>query len=166
MFNEAKNILKKDKSYKNLIEVIFLSQGLHCIFLHRIAHFLYNKKIYFLALLVGKINRFLTGIEIHPGAKIGKRVYIDHGSGTVIGETAEIGDDCLIYHGVTLGATGKEKDFLRHPIVKKNVIIGAGAKILGRITIEENSKIGAGAIVTKNISKNSTVILCNNIKKN
>lgn len=164
MLGEVKNILKKDKSFRNVVEVVFLSQGFHCILLHRIANYLYNKKLYFISLLISKINRFLTGIEIHPGANIGKNVYIDHGSGTVIGQTAVIGDDCIIYHGVTLGATGNEKEFLRHPIIGKNVMIGAGAKIIGRITIGNNCKIGAGAIITKSMPNNVTVICCNKIK--
>ena len=163
MFSEVKNILKKDKAYKNILQVIFLSQGFHAILLHRIANFLYNKKIYFLAMLISKLNRFFTGIEIHPGAKIGKKVYIDHGSGTVIGETAIIGDYCTIYQGVTLGATGNEKEFNRHPIIEENVMIGAGAKILGKIKIGKNTKIGAGAIVTKNVPSNVTVVLYNKI---
>ncbi len=161
MFKEAKYILKKDKAYKSLIEVILLCPGYHALILHRLSHMLYNKKIYFLAMFISKITRFVTGIEIHPGAKIKKNVYIDHGVGVVIGETAIVEEGVTIYQGVTLGQTGKEESFYRHPIIKKNVMIGAGAKILGNITVGENSKVGAGAVVTKSIPKGKTVI-CNN----
>ena len=121
------------------------------------SHFLYIKKHYFLARFVSQGARFLTGIEIHPGAKIGRRLFIDHGMGIVIGETATIGNDCTIYHGVTLGGTGKDKK-KRHPDVGNNVIIGCGAKILGPIKIGDNVKIGANAVVLKNIEKNNTVV--------
>ena len=161
MFKEAKYILKKDRAYKSLLEVIFLCPGYHALFFHRLAHMLYNKKLYFFAMAISKFARFVTGIEIHPGAKIGKNVYIDHGIGVVIGETAIVEEKVTIYQGVTLGQTGKEAGFYRHPTIKKNVIIGAGAKILGQVTVYENSKIGAGAIVTKNVPKGKTVI-CNN----
>ncbi len=124
---------------------------------HRIAHFLYNHKMFFLARLISQIGRFFTGIEIHPGAKIGKRLFIDHGMGIVIGETAEVGNDCTIYHQVTLGGTGKDKN-KRHPTVGSNVMIGAGSKVLGPIKIGDNVKIGAGAIVLKNVENNVTVV--------
>lgn len=124
---------------------------------YRIAHFLYNIKLFFIARLISQLGRFFTGIEIHPGAKIGKRLFIDHGMGIVIGETAEIGDDCTIYHQVTLGGTGKDK-YKRHPTVGNNVMIGAGAKVLGPINIGNNVKIGAGAVVLKSVEDDVTVV--------
>lgn len=157
LYLDAKNIKGKDPAAKNILEVIILYQGFHILIYHRIAHFLYRKKLYFLARLISQIGRFFTGIEIHPGAKIGKRLFIDHGMGIVIGETAEIGDDCTIYHGVTLGGTGKDKH-KRHPTVGNNVMIGAGAKIIGAITIGDNVKIGAGAVVLKNIETGTTAV--------
>ena len=157
LYLDAKNIKEKDPAAKNILEVIILYQGFHILVYHRIAHFLYKKKMYFLARLISQIGRFFTGIEIHPGAKIGKRLFIDHGMGIVIGETAEIGNDCTIYHGVTLGGTGKDKH-KRHPTVGNNVMIGAGAKIIGAINIGDNVKIGAGAVVLKDIEANTTAV--------
>jgi len=130
---------------------------LHAIWAHRIAHWLYKRRFFFLARLISQISRFFTGIEIHPGAKIGRRFFIDHGMGVVIGETCEIGDNVTIYQGVTLGGTGKEKG-KRHPTIKDNVLIATGAKVLGSITIGENSKIGAGSVVLKDVPPNSTVV--------
>ena len=164
MFKYIYDIKKKDKSAKSILEIIFFYQGIHALVLYRIAHILYNLKLYFLARGISSIGRILTGIEIHPGAKIGKRLFIDHGTGTVIGETTTIGDDCLIYHQVTLGSTGKEKEFKRHPTIGNNVMIGAGAKVLGNINIGNNVKIGANAVVTKSIPDNCTVVEYN--KKN
>ena len=152
-----KNIKEKDPACRNVLEAIILYPGFHAIFFHRIAHFLYNKNLYFLARLISEKAKRKTGIEIHPGAKIGKRLFIDHGFGVVIGETAIIGDNVTIYHGVTLGGTGKEKG-KRHPTVENNVMIGASAKVLGNIVIGENSKIGAGAIVLNDIPKNVTAV--------
>lgn len=157
LYLDAKNIKEKDPAAKNILEVIILYQGFHILVYHRIAHFLYKKKMYFLARLISQIGRFFTGIEIHPGAKIGKRLFIDHGMGIVIGETAEVGNDCTIYHGVTLGGTGKDKH-KRHPTVGNNVMIGAGAKIIGAINIGDNVKIGAGAVVLKDIEANTTAV--------
>lgn len=157
LYLDAKNIMEKDPAARNIIEVIILYQGFHALIFHRIAHFLYKNKLFFFARLISQIARFITGIEIHPGAKIGKRLFIDHGNGIVIGETTEIGDDCTIYHQVTLGGTGKNKN-KRHPTIGNNVMIGAGAKILGPIKIEDNAKIGAGAVVLKQVKKNSTVV--------
>lgn len=157
LYEDAKNIMKKDPASRNILEVIILYPGFHILIFHRIAHFLYRHKFLFLARLISQIGRFFTGIEIHPGAKIGKRLFIDHGMGIVIGETAEIGNDCTIYHQVTLGGTGKNKN-KRHPTVGNNVMIGAGSKVLGPITIGNNVKIGAGAIVLKNVEDNVTVV--------
>ena len=157
LYYDAKNIQQKDPAARNIFEVILLYPGFHALFSHRIAHFFYNIKLFFIARLISQLTRFFTGIEIHPGATIGKRLMIDHGMGIVIGETAVIGDDCVIYHQVTLGGTGKEK-LKRHPTIGNNVLIGAGAKLLGPINIGDNVKIGAGSVVLKSIEKNSTVV--------
>lgn len=162
LYEDAKNIKSKDPATKNILEVIILYPGFHILIFYRIAHFLYNHKIFFIARLISQLGRFFTGIEIHPGAKIGKRLFIDHGLGIVIGETATIGDDCTIYHNSTLGGTGKDKN-KRHPDLGNNVMVGAGAKILGPIKIGNNVKIGANAIVIKNIPDNTTVVECNKV---
>ena len=134
-----------------------LYPSIHAVIHHKISHFLYRKKFIFLARLVSQISRFLTGIEIHPGAKLGKHLFMDHGMGIVIGETSIIGDNVTIYHGVTLGGVSLEKG-KRHPTIENNVIIGAGAKILGNITIGDNSKIGANSVILKDIPKNSVAV--------
>lgn len=157
LYLDAKNILEKDPAAKSMLEVIILYQGFHILIYYRIAHFLYQKKMYFLARFISQLGRFFTGIEIHPGATIGKRLFIDHGIGVVIGETAKIGDNCILYHGVTLGGTGKDKN-KRHPTVGNNVMIGAGAKIIGAIKIGDNVKIGAGAVVLKDIEEFTTAV--------
>ena len=157
LYEDAKNIQEKDPAATNILYVILLYQGFHVLIFHRIAHFLYEYELYFLARLVSQFARFITGIEIHPGAKIGKRLFIDHCMGIVIGETATIGNDCTIYHGVTLGGTGKDKK-KRHPDIGNNVVIGCGAKVLGPIKIDDNVKIGANAVVLKNIEKDTTVV--------
>lgn len=156
-YEEIKTAQKKDPAAKNFLEVLFLYQGLHAIVGHRIAHFFYKIHLFFLARLISQISRHLTGIEIHPGAKIGKRFFIDHGMGVVIGETAIIADDVLLYQGVTLGGTGLEKG-KRHPTIGNNVVIGTGAKVLGNITVGDNSYIGANAVVIKDVPPNSTVV--------
>lgn len=157
LYLDAKNIMNKDPAARNILEVIILYPGFHILIFHRISHFLYMHKLFFLARLNSQLGRFFTGIEIHPGAKIGKRLFIDHGMGIVIGETAEIGNDCIIYHQVTLGGTGKDKN-KRHPTVGNNVMIGAGSKVLGPIKIGDNVKVGAGSVVLKDIESNSTVV--------
>ena len=129
LYKDARNIMKKDPASRNVLEVIILYPGFHILVFHRFAHFLYKHKLLFLAILVSQIGRFFTGIEIHPGAIIGKRLFIDHGMGIVIGETATIGNDCTIYHNSTLGGTGKDK-YKRHPDIGNNVMVGAGAKVL------------------------------------
>ena len=129
LYEDAKNIAKKDPAAKNVWYVIFLYQGFHALVFYRLAHFLYRHRLFFLARLISQLGRFFTGIEIHPGAKIGRRLFIDHGSGVVIEETATVGNDCTIYHGSTLGGTGKDKK-KRHPDIGNNVLVGAGAKIL------------------------------------
>ena len=162
LYEDAKNIKSKDPATKNIFEVIILYPGFHILIFYRISHFFYNQKLFFIARLISQLGRFFTGIEIHPGAKIGKRLFIDHGMGIVIGETATIGDDCTIYHNSTLGGTGKDKN-KRHPDLGNNVMVGAGAKVLGPIKIGNNVKIGANAIVLRNIPNNVTVVECNKI---
>lgn len=150
-------VFDRDPAAKSTIEVIFCYPGLHAIWAHRISHYLYERQYFVLARLVSHIARFLTGIEIHPGAKIGKGFFIDHGMGTVIGETAEIGRNVTVYQGVTLGGTGKEKG-KRHPTIGDNVVVATGAKILGSFTVGNDSKIGAGSIVLSEVPPHSTVV--------
>ena len=156
LYEDAKNIVKKDPACRNLIEAIILYPGFHAILFHRIAHFLYRKKLFFLSRFISQISRHITGIEIHPGAVIGRRLFIDHGMGIVIGETTTIGDDCTIYHNSTLGGTGKDKN-KRHPNLGNNVMVGSGAKVLGPIKIGNNVKIGATSVVLRDIPSNVTV---------
>ena len=156
-YREIRAAQKRDPAAKSFIEVLFLYQGLQALIAHRITHFLYRIKLFFLARYISQLSRFATGIEIHPGAKIGKRFFIDHGMGVVVGETAVIGDDVLLYQGVTLGGTGIVQG-KRHPTVGNNVVIGAGAKVLGNITIGDNSYIGANAVVIHDVPANSTVV--------
>ncbi len=162
LYEDAKNIMKKDPAARNILEILILYPGFHILIFHRIAHFLYRKKFLFLARLISQIGRFFTGIEIHPGAKIGRRLFIDHGMGIVIGETATIGNDCTIYHNSTLGGTGKDK-YKRHPDLGNCVMVGAGSKVLGPIKIGNNVKIGANSTVLTDIPNNSTVVECNRI---
>ncbi|WP_338754638.1 serine O-acetyltransferase [Bacillus sp. FJAT-52991] len=150
-------IFEQDPAARSYLEVILTYSGLHAIWGHRLAHAFYKRKFYFIARLISQVSRFFTGIEIHPGAQIGRRLFIDHGMGVVIGETCEIGDDVTIYQGVTLGGTGKEKG-KRHPTVKDHVLIATGAKVLGSITVGENSKVGAGSVVLKDVPPDSTVV--------
>lgn len=150
-------VFEQDPAATSKLEVILTYAGLHAIWSHRLAHALFKKRFFFLARAISQISRFFTGIEIHPGATIGRRFFIDHGSGVVIGETCEIGNDCTIYQGVTLGGTGKEKG-KRHPTLADNVLVATGAKVLGSITIGENSKVGAGSVVLKDVPGNSTVV--------
>ncbi len=148
---------KRDPAAKGFFEVMLLYPGLHALISYRIAHFFYRVKIFFVARLISQIARFFTGIEIHPGAKIGKRFFIDHGLGVVVGETSIIGDDVLLYQGATLGGTGIVQG-KRHPTIGNNVVIGAGAKVLGDIVVGDNSYIGANAVVIKDVPPNSTVV--------
>lgn len=156
-YQDIRSAQKRDPAAKSFIEILLLYQGLHALVAHRIAHALYKMHVFFLARYISQLARFATGIEIHPGARIGKRFFIDHGMGVVIGETAVIGDDVLIYQGVTLGGTGLEKG-KRHPAVGNNVVIGAGAKVLGNIVIGDNSYIGSNAVVVNEVPPNSTVV--------
>jgi len=148
---------KRDPAAKSFLEITLLYPGLHALVYYRIAHFLYKLHLFFSARLLSQIARFFTGIEIHPGAQIGRRFFIDHGLGVVIGETAILGDDVLLYQGATLGGTGIVKG-KRHPTVGNNVVVGAGAKVLGNITVGDNSYIGANAVVIKDVPPNSTVV--------
>ena len=147
----------RDPAARSKLEVFLLYPGVHATINHRIAHFLYRHNCFFLARLVSQWSRFWTGIEIHPGAKIGRRFVIDHGMGIVIGETAEIGDDCLIYHGVTLGGTGKDRG-KRHPTLGNNVLVGNGARILGPFTVGDNARIAAGSVVLSEVPPDSTAV--------
>lgn len=156
-YEEIKTAKSKDPAAKSFLEILLLYQGLHALINHRIAHLFYNARLFFLARLLSQFARFMTGIEIHPGAKIGKGFFIDHGMGVVIGETAIVGDNVLLYQGVTLGGTGLEKG-KRHPTIGNNVVIGTGAKVLGNITVGDNSYIGANAVVIKDVPPNSTVV--------
>ncbi|MBO8136908.1 MAG: serine O-acetyltransferase [Desulfotomaculum sp.] len=161
MFKKIKRdiqvIFERDPAAKSILEVLLTYPGLHAILFHRVAHWFYRKKFYLIARIISQFSRFLTGIEIHPGAKIGEGLFIDHGAGVVIGETAEIGDNVTIYQGVTLGGTGKEKG-KRHPTIGNNVVISSGAKVLGSFTVGDNVKIGAGSVVLKPVPPNCTVV--------
>jgi serine O-acetyltransferase len=161
MFKQMKEdiqaVFERDPAARSTLEVVLTYSGLHAIWGHRIAHKLWKAGWFTLARVISQITRFFTGIEIHPGAKIGRKLFIDHGMGVVIGETCEIGDNVTIYQGVTLGGTGKEKG-KRHPTVGNNVIIASGAKVLGSFKIGDNSKIGAGSVVLQEVPPNSTVV--------
>ncbi|MDR2420649.1 MAG: serine O-acetyltransferase [Oscillospiraceae bacterium] len=148
---------KRDPAAKSGVEIFLLYPGIHAYISHKIAHWLYSRRRYFLARAVSQWSRFITGIEIHPGAVIGRRLVIDHGTGIIIGETAELGDDVLLYQGVTLGGTGKDTG-KRHPTIGNNVLIGAGAKVLGPFKVGDNSRIAAGAVVLKEIPPDSTAV--------
>lgn len=150
-------VFERDPAAHSVWEVILCYPGFHAIILHRIAHYLYRKGLVLLPRMISQFSKWITGIEIHPGAKIGRRVFIDHGTGVVIGETAEVGDNVTLYQGVTLGGTGKEKG-KRHPTVGNNVVISTGARVLGSITIGNNVKIGAGSVVLKDVPENCTVV--------
>lgn len=154
---QIQTIKKGDPAIRSTLEV-FLYPSFRVQIYHKIARFFYNHKRYFISRLISEFAKRRTGIEIHPGATIGKGLFIDHGTGVVIGQTAIIGDNVTMFHGVTLGGTGNEKTVKRHPTIKDNVFIGSGAKILGDITIGKNSKVGANAVILKNIPDNSTVV--------
>lgn len=154
---DIRAIFERDPAAVNIIEVLLAYPGLHAILFHRVAHWLHRHGVPVIPRLISHLSRFLTGIEIHPGARIGKGFFIDHGMGVVIGETAEIGDNVTLYQGVTLGGTGKERG-KRHPTIGNDVVISAGAKILGAITIGDGSKIGAGAVVLRDVPPYSTAV--------
>ncbi len=154
---EIQVVFERDPAARSTLETVFTCPGFQAILMHRFNHWLWNKKFLFLARLSAHITRFFTGIEIHPGATIGRRFFIDHGMGIVIGETSEVGDDCSIYHGVTLGGTTWQKG-KRHPTLESNVVVGAGAKILGPITIGTGARIGCNAVVVKDVPVGATVV--------
>ena len=154
---DIQTVFAKDPAARSVMEVIFCYPGVHALWFHRLAHFLWRHKLRFLARFLSHINRFLTGIEIHPGAKIGRRFFIDHGAGVVIGETAKVGDDVLMYQGVVLGGTSLRKE-KRHPTIGNNVVIGTGAAALGAITIGDGAKIGSGSVVVKSVPPGATVV--------
>lgn len=155
--NDVDSVRERDPAAKSKMEVLFLYSGVHALVAYRVAHKLYLSKHYFPARLISQVARGITGIEIHPGATIGKGLFIDHGMGVVIGETTEIGDDCTLYQGVTLGGTGKDTG-KRHPTLGNNIMVGAGAKVLGPVEIGDNAKIAAGAVVLRDIPENSTAV--------
>ncbi len=155
--SDVNAVFERDPAANNIIEVLLAYSGLHVLLFHRFSHKLYQMGLRTIPRLTSQLARFLTGIEIHPGAKIGSGFFIDHGMGVVIGETAEVGDNVTLYQGVTLGGTGKEKG-KRHPTIRDNVVIGAGAKVLGSITIGSDTKIGAGSVVLKDVEENATVV--------
>jgi len=154
---DIRTVFEKDPAARSIMEVIFFYPGLHALWMHRFAHFLWTHGLKFLGRAVSQKARFFTGIEIHPGAKIGKKFFIDHGMGVVIGETAEIGDGVLLYQGVVLGGTSLDKK-KRHPTVGNNVVIGAGAIVLGPVNIGDDARIGAGSVVVNDVPANSTVV--------
>lgn len=154
---EIDTIFERDPAARNVLEVVFCYPGFHAILIHKAAHWFWKKDFYFLGRFLSHFGRFMTGIEIHPGATIGKRFFIDHGMGVVIGETAEIGNDVTLYHGVTLGGVSLNKG-KRHPTIGDNVVIGSGSKVLGPFTVGENSKIGSNSVVVKEVDPNSTVV--------
>lgn len=157
IIDDIRCIRERDPAARNILEILITYPGLHAIILYRISHILWNMRFRLFARIISMISRFLTGIEIHPGSKIGKRLFIDHGMGVVIGETTEIGDDCTLYHGVTLGGTSTTAG-KRHPTLANNVIIGAGAKVLGPILIGNNVRVGSNAVIVKPVSDNCTVV--------
>ena len=157
LWEDAKNIRDKDPAARNVAEVIILYPGFHVLVTHKIAHFLYNHRCFFLARFVSQLARHLTGIEIHPGAKIGRKLFIDHGMGIVIGETTEIGDDVLLYHGVTLGGTGKDQG-KRHPTIGNGVMIACGAKVLGPFKVGDGARIASNAVVLSEIPAEATAV--------
>ena len=158
LFDQVDSIIVRDPAARNRLEVITCYQGLHAVWFHRVSHFLWNLGLKWIARVLSMISRFITGIEIHPGAKIGRRVFLDHGLGIVIGETTEIGDDCTIYQGVTLGGTSLYKGVKRHPTLGKGVVVSAGAKVLGGFTVGDGARIGSNAVVLKEIPAGATAV--------
>lgn len=157
MREDVATLLERDPAARSRLEVLLCYSGLHAVWFHRINHWLWNHRLFLLARWLSQVARFLTGIEIHPGARIGRRLFIDHGLGVVIGETSIVGDDVTLYQGVTLGGTGKEHG-KRHPTIEDSVVIGGGAKVLGNITVGRNCRIGAGSVVLRNVPEHSTVV--------
>ncbi|PLX87085.1 MAG: serine O-acetyltransferase [Desulfuromonas sp.] len=154
---DLKVVFERDPAVRSVFEIIFCYPGFHAMIFYRMAHALWQRKFYFLGRFVSHIGRFLTGIEIHPGAQIGRGFFIDHGMGVVIGETAEIGENCTLYHGVTLGGTSWAKE-KRHPTLGNNIVVGSGAKILGPFSLGDGSKVGSNSVVVKEVPENATVV--------
>ncbi len=154
---DIQTVFKKDPAARSWVEVLLCYPGLHAIWAHRVSHYLWKRNFFFFARLLSHITRFFTGIEIHPGAKIGRGIFIDHGMGIVIGETTEIGDDVLLYKGVVLGGTSLKKE-KRHPTLGNNIIVGSNAIVMGAITIGDNARIGAASVVTHNVPANATAV--------
>jgi len=157
MIEDVRSVFKRDPAARNVFEILTCYSGVQAVIIYRFTHLLWRYKLYWLARFISTLARWITGIEIHPGAVIGQRFFIDHGMGVVIGETSEIGDDCMMYHGVTLGGTSWDK-VKRHPTLKDGVIIGAGAKILGPITLGKNVRVGSNSVVVRSIDDNCTVV--------
>ncbi|MBU3621532.1 serine O-acetyltransferase [Polynucleobacter sp. CS-Odin-A6] len=158
LFDEVDSIIVRDPAARNRLEVVICYPGLHAVWIHRASHFLWNLGLKLIARILSMVSRLITGIEIHPGAKIGRRVFLDHGLGIVIGETTEIGDDCTIYQGVTLGGTSLYKGVKRHPTLGKGVVISAGAKVLGGFTVGDGARVGSNAVVLKEIPAGATAV--------
>jgi len=158
MIEDIRSVFKRDPAARNVFEIITCYSGVQAVIIYRFTHLLWRYKLYWLSRFISTLARWITGIEIHPGAVIGRRFFIDHGMGVVIGETAEIGDDCMMYHGVTLGGTQTRDKVKRHPTLKDGVIIGAGAKILGPITLGKNVRVGSNSVVVRSIDDNCTVV--------
>jgi len=157
MIEDIRSVFKRDPAARNVFEILTCYSGVQAVIIYRFTHLLWRYKLYWLSRFISTLARWITGIEIHPGAVIGRRFFIDHGMGVVIGETAEIGDDCMMYHGVTLGGTSWDK-VKRHPTLKDGVIIGAGAKILGPITLGKNVRVGSNSVVVRSVDDNCTVV--------
>ncbi|MBQ8786482.1 MAG: serine O-acetyltransferase [Oscillospiraceae bacterium] len=155
--SDIESVKRRDPAARSTIEILLTYSGLHAIIMYRAAHWFHTRKMFIIARCISQFARFLTGIEIHPGAKIGKGFFIDHGAGVVIGETTEIGDNCLVYQGVTLGGTGKEKG-KRHPTLGNNVMVGSGARVLGPFKVGDNAKIAANAVVLEEVPPNCTAV--------
>jgi len=157
IFEDVRSVFNRDPAARNVFEILTCYSGVQAVIIYRLTHLLWGYKLFWLARFISTFARWVTGIEIHPGAIIGRRFFIDHGMGVVIGETAEIGDDCMMYHGVTLGGTSWDKE-KRHPTLKDGVVIGAGAKILGPITLGHNVRVGSNSVVVRSVDDNDTVV--------
>ena len=157
IFEDVKSVFDRDPAARNVFEILTCYSGVQAVIIYRLTHLLWSYKLFWLARFISTFARWITGIEIHPGAVIGRRFFIDHGMGVVIGETAEIGDDCMMYHGVTLGGTSWDKE-KRHPTLKDGVVVGAGAKILGPITLGHNVRVGSNSVVVRSVDDNDTVV--------
>jgi serine O-acetyltransferase len=157
IFEDVRSVFDRDPAARNVFEILTCYSGVQAVIIYRLTHLLWGYKLFWLARFISTFARWVTGIEIHPGAVIGRRFFIDHGMGVVIGETAEIGDDCMMYHGVTLGGTSWDKE-KRHPTLKNGVVIGAGAKILGPITLGHNVRVGSNSVVVRSVDDNDTVV--------